>query len=92
MPLLGDKRTLVEFTQSRNECFAAESADASVEESIGSPGDPVAVAIVGVGEGENRRIGYGVDQTETEHVGRGAQCGTGCARWHRLSIDSHRMV
>lgn len=89
-PLLDDERSGVEFPQRRNECFASEPAEASVEEAIGTPGYAVAISIVGIGQRQDRRVGHRVQQAEPEDVWRRPQRSRGGFPWHRLGLDAER--
>src|SRR5207249_10326043 len=89
---LDGERAGVELVQRRHESLAAEPAQPAVEETVWPPGDAVSVQIIGVRVREDGGIGDRVQQSATENDRRASAGLGGGGRWHRLLVDSQRLL
>ena len=91
-PHLVDEGAARELAQRRDLCLPAETTQAAIWQTVGAPRNAVTVAVVGVGQRHELRVGDGVQQPEPEQAGRGPPPHRGGLWRHRLLVDPEHRV
>ncbi len=87
--LLDVERPFIELGQRGGERLPAEPADSAIEEPVHSSRHAITVAVVRIGESEDRGFRNGIEQSEPEQVRR-RSLSSGRLRRNRLRIDPQR--